>query len=153
MGMVRHKREASGRAVFVDTSAWVAFFLQTEEGHGETVEAFDELATAARPLVTTDYVLAETATRLRARGGVALADRAWEAIEDGQEVELVQVDARLRARARDLFRKYGQMMLSVTDCVSFAVMKEFGIRDALTFDADFEKVGFDRLPKKRHRWK
>ena len=35
----------------------------------------------------------------------------------------------------------------LTDCISFAVMHEFGLRDALTCDRHFEQAGFRELLK------
>jgi predicted nucleic acid-binding protein len=35
---------------------------------------------------------------------------------------------------------------SLTDCVSFVVMQQLGIADALAFDAHFAQAGFTRLP-------
>lgn len=36
---------------------------------------------------------------------------------------------------------------SLTDCISFVTMEEFGIEVALTLDADFRQAGFQVIPE------
>lgn len=137
---ISHDLVGAVRSVFVDTSAWIGFFAMADEHHAEAVTAFEMLAEKDRPLVTSDYVVIETVTFLRRRHGHSLALRAWDALQEAAFV--MEADKQHWEAAKVLFRKYDQLELSATDCVSFVLMKELGIRDALTFDADFERVGF-----------
>ncbi len=66
--------------------------------------------------------------------------------ERGEVVTVVDIERSHRAAARRLFAKYAEHDLSLVDCTSFAVMHELAIREAMTFDGDFAKVGFQRLP-------
>lgn len=52
------------KAVFVDTSAWFALVVPSDPNH---VQAVDWLTANPAPLVTTDYIVDETLTLLRAR--------------------------------------------------------------------------------------
>ena len=45
-----------------------------------------------------------------------------------------------------LFQQYNDKSYSLTDCVSFVVMKQLGIRAALSFDKHFVQAGFEKLP-------
>ena len=45
--------------------------------------------------------------------------------------------------------KFAKLRLCLIDCVSFAIMKELGCAGALTFDDDFTKAGFVRIPGRR----
>ena len=135
--------------VLVDTSAWVAFFAEKDQYHETALEAFEEVGEEGAELATTDFVIAETVTRVRGRAGVEEAARAWESLENGEIVELLDVSRECRAAARRIFRKYRELDLSFVDCVSFAVMNKLGIREALTFDSDFAKAGYVVLPRKR----
>lgn len=47
--------------------------------------------------------------------------------------------------AWDVFTKYDTTGFSLTDCVSFAVMRELGIRKEFTYDEHFEAMGFERM--------
>jgi uncharacterized protein len=51
--------------IFVDTGAWFAAIVPTDPNHQR---AASFLATNREPLITTDYVVDETLTLLRARG-------------------------------------------------------------------------------------
>jgi predicted nucleic acid-binding protein len=50
--------------------------------------------------------------------------------------------------AATLFEKHADKEWSFTDCVSFVVMRELGIRDAFTTDHHFEQAGFLPLLKR-----
>ena len=65
------------RVVFVDTSAWVGYFVRSDQYHGAARRAFESVAEARRELVTTDYVIAETVTRVRGLSGLNDALKAW----------------------------------------------------------------------------
>jgi len=44
-----------------------------------------------------------------------------------------------------LYKKYADKEWSLVDCISFIVMRERGIKQALTFDRHFEQAGFDAI--------
>ena len=136
-------------AVFVDTSAWVGYFARHDQHHAEAVSIFEALGDAGTILVTSDYVLAETVTRTRAISGSRDTLRVWEELESGETAQLIEVEPELRHEARRLFRKYPGLVLSLTDCVSFALMRRLTITEAFTFDLDFRKAGFSVLPSER----
>jgi predicted nucleic acid-binding protein len=49
------------------------------------------------------------------------------------------------AAVRAFFRKHGDQAWSFTDCVSFCVMKELRLNEALTTDQHFEQAGLVAL--------
>jgi predicted nucleic acid-binding protein len=51
--------------IFVDTGAWYASLVPTDPDHATAVQW---LASNHSPLLTTDYIIDETLTLLRARG-------------------------------------------------------------------------------------
>ena len=48
-------------------------------------------------------------------------------------------------RALELYERRADKDWSLTDCLSFLVMEDRGIRDALTADHHFEQAGFRAL--------
>ena len=53
----------------------------------------------------------------------------------------------LHERAIELYINHADKEWSLTDCVSFLVMRDRGLREALTGDRHFEQAGFVALLK------
>ncbi len=133
--------------LFVDTSAWWAIHDRSQPSHRAVVAAVREAKRARTSLVTSDYVVDETLTLVRAKAGhapaVAVGDAIWR--RGGAEVFLV--DEAVRDSAWAIFTKYADHNLSFTDCTSAALMRQRGIETALTLDSDFAVLGFDVRPR------
>jgi predicted nucleic acid-binding protein len=138
--------------VFVDTWAWLVLANHRDPAFASVSRLRSSAAGQPGAWVTTDYVLDETLTRLFALAPFAQARRFTEGIFEASRRGLVDIEHvtperfsrawRLRLRYRDKPR------ISFTDLTSFVVMRELGLRNALTADAHFEHVGlgFSRLP-------
>ncbi len=61
-------------------------------------------------------------------------------------LHLVWLDPAQFQEAVKLLNESGQKKWSFTDCTSFAIMRQLGIRDAFAFDKNYEEAGFTRLP-------
>jgi predicted nucleic acid-binding protein len=53
------------------------------------------------------------------------------------------VDAGIQAKAWELFHRWGGIGANAVDCASFAIMQQFHIRRAMTFDRNFRDAGFE----------
>jgi predicted nucleic acid-binding protein len=93
-------------------------------------------------LVTTEWVMGEAVTLLKARGAVEHALSLGEAILGGRLGHLVESTAERRSRAWELFVRYRDRRVGWVDCASFAVMEELGLRRFFGFDDDFVRAGF-----------
>jgi predicted nucleic acid-binding protein len=60
-------------------------------------------------------------------------------------VEVVVVDSELFQRALTLFGQRNDKDWGLTDCISFVLMQERGLTEALTTDSHFSQAGFRRL--------
>ena len=60
-------------------------------------------------------------------------------------LDLVFVNAEIHELAMELLRQRLDKDWSLCDAVSFILMREYGIEDALTSDHHFEQAGFRRL--------
>ena len=130
---------------FLDTSGLVAYFDARDAHHARARRAWKRiLADPDRPILTS-LIIVETVTLLRRRAGFVVAQRVGERLLSGAVAEIVHVDARLLLAAWAIFEKYRDHDLSLTDCASFAVMRQRGITRALTFDDDFRALGFEGL--------
>lgn len=130
------------RAVFVDTGAWVALRYGRDQYHGRARTLLRRLRGSGLGLVTTEWVMAEAVTLLKARGAVDQALALGEAIQAGRLGYLVDSTPERRRRAWDLFVRYRGRRVGWVDCASFAVMEELGLRQFFGFDEDFARAGF-----------
>jgi predicted nucleic acid-binding protein len=135
--------------IFVDTSAFLAFFVPGDGNHEEAFLTFDELRGARRPLFTTTDVLDEVATFLRRRAGWEPSVAAGEAIRNPALFRTVPIDDPLREAAWRIFRESRWPGLSLTDCSSSALMRDRRIPEAFTFDDDFRRLGHRVIPGAR----
>lgn len=129
-------------SVFVDPSFVVALVNEKDQHHDRASELADLFD--GYPLVTIDAVLLEVGNAL-ARN---FKEQAIEIIEDfltSEESEVVRLDESLFQRAFELYRTHRDKTWGMIDCVSFVVMRERGIVDALTSDKDFRQAGFNAL--------
>ena len=60
-------------------------------------------------------------------------------------VEIVAMRAEILADAFDLYSRRSDKEWRMTDCVSFVVMHERGLIEALTMDQHFQQAGFRAL--------
>lgn len=93
-------------------------------------------------LVTTEWVLAEAVTLLKARGAVEHALALGEAAQSSRLGHFVESTAERRRRTWDLFVRYRNLRVGWVDCASFAIMEELGLRQFFGFDEDFVRAGF-----------
>ena len=100
------------------------------------------LRTESIGLVTTEWVLAEAVTLLKARGAVDHALTLGQAIQAGHLGYLVESTPERRRRAWELFVRYRDRRVGLVDCASFAVMEELGLGQFFGFDEDFVRAGF-----------
>ncbi len=61
-------------------------------------------------------------------------------------VQLVQVDEILFQEGWEYFKQHSDKLYSLTDCISFVVMKQRRIQTALAFDRHFTQASFLSVP-------
>ena len=131
--------------IFVDSSGYFALLNKRDDRHAEARSALATLASQGRKAVTTDYVLDESATLLRARGFFNYAALLLENIRLSEACRVVHVTPQHFNAAATLFLRYHDQNFSFTDCVSFVVMQELRLTDTLSKDNDFKIAGFNPL--------
>jgi uncharacterized protein len=129
--------------IFVDTSAWFAWFVPEEPRHSSVADWLDD---AAEPLLTTDYCIDETLTLLVARRRPALAVHAGRFFFQENDTAIRFVAAEQVHRAWILFQQRAPAGWSFTDCTSKIVIDELGINTAVALDAHFREFGVQVVP-------
>jgi predicted nucleic acid-binding protein len=137
-------RAALRRAVFVDSSFWVALMRPRDQTNARARGRIEEIARAGRHPLTSNFVVVETYQVLLARENRRFALRFLDRIEASAIVE-VAATPHDQSRAREMLRRYDDKDFSLTDAISFAMMERLGIREAIAFDVRFEQYGFALL--------
>ena len=127
---------------FLDTSGWIALLNSRESWHVEANRIWKEFGHRRRSVFVTDWVVAETGNGLAGGGRRELFVKSLRVFMSAANVRLVYVDGDLLRRAIDLYEARPDKEWGLVDCASFVLMKEQGIRDALTNDHHFEQAGF-----------
>ena len=124
--------------VFVDTGAWFAAINPTDPNHTSIADWMDA---SDAPLLTTDYVVDETLTLLRARGENKRALIIGEQFFTSDLATIYRLTETDLFAAWEIFRDYNDKEWSFTDCTSKVVMEKFGVTKALAFDNHFRQFG------------
>jgi len=131
--------------VFVDTSGFYALLVRRDDRHQAAADVLREARARRRRFVTTDYVLDETATLLKARGHGHLLPELLRIVFSSAACAIQWTDAERFQATSDFFVKHDDQACSFTDCSSFLVMRQLGLREALTKDDHFRQAGFEPL--------
>ncbi|MCA9790158.1 MAG: type II toxin-antitoxin system VapC family toxin [Candidatus Eremiobacteraeota bacterium] len=131
--------------LFVDTSGFYAALVKGDDAHHRAVEILGQARQGRQRFVTTDYVLDETATLLRARGLGRLVEPVFSLVFDSAVCEVGWTDSETFSATRRYFQQHSDKSWSFTDCLSFVVMGRRHLRDALTKDHHFRQAGFQPL--------
>lgn len=128
--------------IFVDTVYWLALVSKNDRWHGQ---ALDWSSRIEEQLVTTDAVLTEVADALCRADRRRWAVEAVEAIRADRSITSISGSAKLFTDGLKLYAARRDKDWSLTDCMSFVVMKDRKIEQALTADVHFVQAGFRAL--------
>lgn len=124
--------------IFVDTGVWYARFVPTDADHLRVVEWF---RANREPLITSDYLMSELLTLMRARGEFVRALATGRVLLDQRMAVLIHVDEPTVAAAFDVFRRFTDKEWSFTDCVSYVVIGHSRVRTAASLERHFRQFG------------
>ncbi len=134
------------RAVFLDTSGWIAAAVRGQSLHEEAKAAYTSAVRQGYRIMLTPMVLSEShALFLRLLGREQATAAIESALQDPTHV-LVQVDeALVKSAVERWLRPYRDQNFSLCDAVSFEVMQREGITRALSIDRHFATAGFETM--------
>jgi predicted nucleic acid-binding protein len=124
--------------VFVDTSAWFAFFVPDDPNYALVQSWFDSFKP---PLLTTDYCIDETLTLLVARKRLGRALVAGRAFFHRNAARIHFLTQNQIERSWILFQQRASAGWSFTDCTSKIVIDDLGISTAVALDEHFRQFG------------
>jgi hypothetical protein len=131
----------------------LALLHRRDQAHARAVATWEALSQADRPLRTTNLVVAETQALVGRRLGMAAAGTFLDRVLRPGTALIAWVDEEtFRSAIEAWLRPDAESPLSVTDAVSFEVMRREGIDEAFAFDVNFARAGFQVVsPRNRGR--
>ncbi len=128
--------------VFADTAYYLALLNPRDALHPRSLEQSRALIS---PVLTTAWVVQELADGLSSPKSRGAFLSFLETLEADENTTLIEPDPALWRRGLALYRTRPDKAWSLTDCISFIVMTDHGLTDALTGDHHFEQAGFRAL--------
>ena len=129
--------------IFLDSAFIIALASKTDSFHEKALQISETLD--GKILVTTRAIMLEVGNALSKRSfrkaGVALLN----ALEMDDNVAIISLSDELFTKGMELYSKRTDKEWGLIDCISFVVMQERGILQALTTDIHFQQAGFQTL--------
>jgi uncharacterized protein len=130
--------------VFVDTFALIAWLNPRDSAHF-AVSAY--LDTFHGRMVTTEWILLELADAFSSANARSTVIDFLQSVRADPHVDVVGYVESVYQTGFDSFSHRPDKDWSLTDCISFGVMAERGLIEALTADRHFEQAGFRAIFK------
>jgi predicted nucleic acid-binding protein len=130
------------KRLFADTFFFFAYLNAGDDAHEAAARCFDSFN---GQLVTTEWVLTELADGMAGIGDRESFTQFVAALQADPSVTIVPSGPELFAEGLALFSSRKDKDWSLTDCISFVVMKREGLAEALTGDHHFKQAGFKPL--------
>jgi predicted nucleic acid-binding protein len=128
--------------IFVDTGYLFAITTPGDQLH---LRAMSWARAIRERLLTTEYVLWELVNGLSRLLDRPQAHALLDDIHQSSAWDVIEARRELFSRGLAIHRQHADKEWSLTDCISFLVMRDRGISRALTHDHHFEQAGFEAL--------
>jgi len=128
------------KAVFADTSYYLALLNPTDQHHKAACRWTSDFAETS---VTTAWVIAELANAMSKTANRPFFLSLLHDLQTDRRVTIVPPNKDLFDGGLDLFSRRPDKDWSLTDCISFLVMEEQGLKDVATLDRHFAQAGFN----------
>ncbi|MDZ7342677.1 MAG: PIN domain-containing protein [candidate division KSB1 bacterium] len=132
--------------IFIDTVFVIALVSPNDQYHAQAMALSKKYENA--PMLITEAVLMEI-------GNALAKDYKQEAIaiikafrSSGDDVIIIEQNSQLFLKGFEMYEKYKDKAWSLVDCISFVVMRENKVTEALTTDDHFKQAGFKILMHK-----
>ena len=134
-------------SVFVDTGALVARVLPRDQYYRACRRGWDTLENVEVKLFSSEHVLDEAASLLARQAGAVYAAKWARDHLASNEILWLNTSRDDWYEALRWLEKYSDQKLSLTDCLSFTLMRREGIDAVFGFDHHFELAGFELWPR------
>jgi predicted nucleic acid-binding protein len=131
--------------IFLDAAYAIALSSPKDQYHERAKIIAEQLEADGTQMITTRAVMLEIGNALSKQLYREAAIELLDSLEEDPNVEIIPLTENLYKRGFKLFQERNDKDWGITDCISFIVMKDRGINDALTTDIHFRQAGFNAL--------
>jgi uncharacterized protein len=129
--------------IFVDTSAILAVANPLDHNHATAARVWQRLVAEKEGLISTNYVLVETVALLQARQGLDAVRAFHSAV--APLLQITWIDQTIHDAALQALAVANRRDLSLVDCTSIIVARQYNLHDCFAFDRHFAEQGFHCL--------
>lgn len=122
--------------ILIDSDAFIGLMLEPDAHHKRAYTFFTQIKKQRLEVVTTSFVIAETATVLSNRKGQETARAFLDFVE---KIPTIHITEELQKEATLLFKQQNQRGTSLVDCSNVVVMRWFNIPTLFGFDKFYNK--------------
>lgn len=130
------------KPLFADTSFFIAFLFEDDADHARAKAAAADIRST---VVTTRWILAEVGNYLRKESQRGLFFPFVQRLKANPRIQILPADDDSFDAGLELYAIRGDKAWSLTDCISFAIMNQLNLSDALTTDHHYIQSGFNAL--------
>lgn len=131
--------------IFLDSSFAIALASPSDEHHDAAAAHAIRIGHRGDSLITTMAVLLEIGNALSRPPNRAFAVNILAQAQQDPDTVIVHITEQLFNSAFDMYSLHTDKTWGLVDCISFIVMQERGITEALTADRHFVQAGFRAL--------
>ncbi|MGH8565933.1 MAG: type II toxin-antitoxin system VapC family toxin [Gammaproteobacteria bacterium] len=131
--------------LFVDTAGWIALINRSDAVHTAATKIYNERFAAGWEFITHAGVMLEVGNGMSLVRFRHLAVRLNTRIDASAHIEVVPLSEALYRAGWQMYAKRLDKDWGLVDCISFVVMQERGLIEALTADRHFQQAGFTML--------
>jgi predicted nucleic acid-binding protein len=125
--------------IFFDSGAFLAILDVNDKNHDKAAELRKKIEREGYFTLTTNFVVVEAHALILSNLGANFAREWLRSIS----IPIWQVDKSEEDEAKEIIFRFKDKAYTLTDAISFVVMKKLGIRKAFAFDRHFKQFGYE----------
>ena len=129
--------------VFIDTGAFIAFFVKEEITHQKVMEKYQQYKQQRALFLTSNYILDELYTRLMYDFGKNITQQKIRTLAQSiekEELKILNVDEIIFEKAIEVFLRFAEHKISFTDATTSVLYKDYALDEIFTLDKDFKRM-------------
>ena len=131
--------------LFVDTSGWIALINRSDALHVTATRIYNDRFAAGWDFITHAGVMLEVGNGLSLVRFRHLAVQLKARIDASSRIAVIALTEERYEAGWQMYANRSDKDWSIVDCISFVIMQERGLTEALTADRHFQQAGFIKL--------